>query len=89
MKKFDVGQVVITQGARECLGKVCVDVVELLGRHQGGDWAEMELGDQQENEFSLKNGLRIFSRYTYGDVKFWVITEADRSATTILLPSEY
>ncbi len=49
---------------------------------------KMEIEDQEENEFSVERYLRIFSSYTYENVKFWVITEADRSATTILLPSE-
>ncbi len=89
MKKFSLGRVLITPGARAEVARVGVDEIELLGRHQGGDWSEMKIEDQQENEFSLGRDLRIFSSYTYQNVKLWVITEADRSATTILLPSEY
>ncbi|MEJ7863098.1 MAG: hypothetical protein WKF90_15825 [Pyrinomonadaceae bacterium] len=89
MKKFELGRVLITPGAKAEIERAGVDEIELLGRHQGGDWSEMEIEDQQENEFSLGRDLRIFSSYTYKNVKFWMITEADRSATTILLPSEY
>lgn len=89
MKKFDVGGLALTPGAWRKMQQVGVDVIELIGRHQGGDWSEMEMEDVQENEYSLANNLRVFSSYTYQDVKFWVITEADRSQTTILLPSEY
>ncbi len=89
MKKFELGRLLITPGAKEAMSKVGIDEIDLLGRHQGGDWSEMEIEDAEENEFSIENQCRIFSSYTYKDVKFWVITEADRSATTILLPSEY
>lgn len=89
MKKFALGRLLVTPGAKEEMERVSVDEIELLGRHQGGDWSEMEVEDQEENEFSIERDLRIFSSYTYMNVKFWVITEADRSATTILLPSEY
>jgi hypothetical protein len=54
-----------------------------------GDWAEMENEDQQANRDAVTHGDRIFSAYTLQGTKFWVITESDRSATTILLPSEY
>jgi hypothetical protein len=89
MKKFELGGLSVTPGAWRKMQQVEVDVIELLGRHQGGDWSEMDIADAEENEYSVKNGLRILSSYTYKGVKFWVITEADRSLTTILLPSEY
>jgi hypothetical protein len=54
-----------------------------------GDWAEMENEDQQANQDAIIHGDRVFSAYTIEQTKFWVITEADRSMTTILLPSEY
>jgi hypothetical protein len=54
-----------------------------------GDWSEMATEDQQSNRDAITEGSRIFSAYTIEGVKFWVITEADRSSTTILLPSEY
>lgn len=62
----------------------------LLQRHQGGDWGELDAEDQQENDFSVQQGLRILSAYTLTTgVKVWLITEYDRSYTTLLLPSEY
>jgi hypothetical protein len=54
-----------------------------------GDWAEMDADDQQANQDAITHGDRVFSAYNIDKTKFWVITEADRSATTILLPSEY
>lgn len=89
MKKFELGRIFATPGAIEAMGKVEVSIIEILGRHQGGDWSEMDESDRKENEFALDKCLRIFSSYTYNGVKFWVITEADRSVTTILLPEEY
>jgi len=54
-----------------------------------GDWTEMDVEDQQANREAIAHGDRVFSAYTIQGIKFWVITEADRSATSILLPSEY
>lgn len=89
MKKFELGRILATPGAMEAMGKAGVGIIELLGRHQGCDWSEMDESDRKENEYALEKYLRIFSSYSYRDIKFWVITEADRSATTILLPEEY
>jgi hypothetical protein len=59
-----------------------------LSRHQTGDWGEVPDEDKEENELSVKKGFRILSAYTLTNgEKVWVITEADRSATTILTPS--
>ena len=65
-------------------------VTESLRRHVNGDWGELSEEDKQENEFSLEHGLRLLSAYVReGMPKVWVITEADRSATTVLFPEEY
>ena len=62
----------------------------LLARHLSGDWGEVCAEDAKENEFSLEHGFRLLSAYVLRDgTKVWIITEADRSATTILLFSEY
>jgi hypothetical protein len=61
----------------------------LLGRHVRGDWGDLDDEDKQRNDEALTLGSRIFSAYLVEGVKFWVITEADRSVTTILLPEEY
>jgi hypothetical protein len=64
--------------------------MQFMARHQAGDWGEVPQEDRQENEFSLQHGFRLLSAYTLNtEVRIWIITEADRSATTILLPSEY
>jgi hypothetical protein len=69
------------------------DPGQLLDRHRSGDWGELDKQDRRENERSLVNGWRILSSYPVGngskDKRVWIITEADRSATTILLPEEY
>ena len=85
--RFSPGQVVITPGALAVLSD---DVVrESLKRHLTGDWGDVDQHDARENERSLRAGFRLVSAYHQGDTKFWIITEADRSVTTILLPEEY
>jgi hypothetical protein len=88
--KFPLGQGVITIGAKEAFDRTGQNPLEFLARHVRGDWGELQPEDVQENEFSLQHGLRLLSRYTLSDgTVIWIITEADRSATTILLPEEY
>ena len=83
---FPLGQVFITPGALA----IDIDFSPYLHRHQSGDWGDLGEEDRAENNFSLKTGLRVLSAYHTSDgIKFWIITEANRSATTILLPSEY
>jgi len=81
---------VATPGALRALEKAEQHPAEFLDRHVNGDWGEVPDADKQENERSVEQGLRILSAYTTsaGD-KLWILTEADRSATTILLPEEY
>jgi hypothetical protein len=88
--RFPLGRVVATPGALEALGDADQSPFEFLERHQTGDWGELCEEDKRENEFSVRNGFRILSAYrTRNDVKIWVITEADRSVTTLLHPHEY
>jgi hypothetical protein len=88
--RFSIGQTFLTRGALDALLEAGQSAVEFLRRHQRGDWGEVGREDQQENEYSLKHGFRILSAYRTKDgTKLWAITEADRSSTTILLPSEY
>lgn len=75
--KFPLGEIVITPGALEVLGNSRVLVGTFITRHA------------EENELSLKEGFRILSAYEYQGSTIWIITEADRSVTTILLPDEY
>ena len=86
---FNLGQIVATSGAIEALAEVNCLPITLLNRHQSGDWGNLCDEDKAANNEALGNWDRLFSAYIIQDVKFWVITEADRSATTILLPSEY
>ena len=85
---FDLGNVYQTPGVLE--GISIEDVMQALARHQTGDWGELSAKDKNENEFSLgfPSSIRSAYRAQTGE-KFWIITEADRSATTVLLPSEY
>jgi hypothetical protein len=85
--RFPLGQVVATAGAASKLTQA--QIRELLARHVAGDWGDLPPEDVQENELSLKEGFRILSAYKVDGVAYWVITEADRSVTTILLPEEY
>ena len=90
LPRFPLGRVVATPGALRALEEANQNAFEFLERHQAGDWGELCDEDKRENEFSVRNGFRILSAYrTRHDVKLWVITEADRSATTLLLPHEY
>ena len=87
---FDLGQVVSTPGALDALEAANQHPVEFIARHVSGDWGELPPEDVKENEFSVKHGYRILSAYTLKTgVKIWIITEADRSVTTFLLPEEY
>lgn len=85
---FELGQTFITPGALE-LAEQGVDMRILLNRHQTGDWSEMDDEDQQENLSSVDKFLRIVSGYNTEYGQLMVITEADRSVTTVLLPEEY
>lgn len=88
--RFKLGQTVATPGALEALREAGQEAATFLARHQAGDWGEVPPEDAAENELSVREGFRIISSYTLNSgVKIWVITEADRNATTILLPSEY
>jgi hypothetical protein len=84
-----LGRVLVTPGALETLGKGRGHPFDYLARHATGDWGELCAFDRRQNEVALRNGYRVLSSYSLGGVRLWVITEADRSVTTILLPEEY
>ena len=88
LAKFPLGQMVATPNALSHLTHD--DILTALGRHVRGDWGQVGEEDQKENDLSLKEGFRLLSVYhgTKG-TKFWIITEADRSVTTVLLPEDY
>ena len=83
-RPFLMGQIVFTPGALEKLHPD--DIGRAIVRHAGCDWGDCEEDDWAENDFSLDKDLRLFSVYhDRNGIKFWIITEADRSVTTILL----
>jgi len=87
---FSLGQLVATPGALAALEKAGQGPLDFLSRHVRGDWGDLCEEDRKENQFSLESGFRLLSSYrTLADARIYVITEADRSATTILLPAEY
>ncbi|AGA31686.1 hypothetical protein [Singulisphaera acidiphila] len=87
LPKFPLGDTVITTNAESLLDPV--DVQQGLSRHADGDWGEIPSEDRQLNECSLKQGGRLLSVYRSGGKRFWIITEADRSVTTVLMPEDY
>jgi len=87
---FNLGRVLAMPGALELLESYGKSPNEYLDRHASGDWGDLTQHDRHENELSLREGFRIFSAYTVSPLNtLWVITEADRASTTILLPVEY
>ena len=87
---FELGRVVATPGALAALEAADQRPEEFLARHVAGDWGEVPEEDKQENDFSVENGFRILSSYrTNKGAKIWIISEHDRSVTTILTPIEY
>lgn len=88
LPKFPLGQIVITSNALSVLTHD--DTMPALHRHVTGDWGELDAEDKRANDCALVDGTRLLSAYrSTQDVKFWIITEADRSITTILLPEDY
>lgn len=86
---FQLGDVYITPGALQVLSAAGMTGIELLARHQALDCPELSRTDRQINRDAVKNGDRVLSRYTVSGVKLFIITEWDRSYTTILLAEEY
>ncbi len=88
---FPLGQLVATPGALALLAGAGENPAVLLARHVSGDWGEVPPEDARENELSVREGFRIVSSYPVGSggARVWLITEADRSTTCILLPEEY
>ncbi len=85
--KFALGQVVATQGAQSVLEQP--EMFEMIRRHNALEQGDLCASDYEANLEAVKNGSRIFSSFCHADEKVWVITEADRSVTTVLIPEEY
>lgn len=87
---FPLGRILATPGVLRALERANQAGVEFLERHAARDWGELDREDTAENEYSLAHGFRLLSSYTTAvGEKLWIITEADRSVTTLLLPEEY
>lgn len=87
-KRFRIGQLLMTPGVMDQISHD--EILSAVQRHANCDWGDLCEEDKKQNNLALKNGGRLFSAYrTAQGIKFWVITEADRSATTVLLPEEY
>ena len=84
-----LGRVVATPGALKLLTEARAHPFTYLARHARGDWGELCAFDHRQNEIALRDGYRVLSSYPVGRECVWIITEADRSITTILLPEEY
>lgn len=86
--KFSLGQLVATPNALAHIPNE--EILIAISRHVRGDWGVLDREDLQSNEDALQNGGRLFSSYlSQQNVKFWIITEWDRSVTTVLLPEDY
>lgn len=86
--RFRCGKIVTTPNALEHLTRE--EILSGIGRHQAGDWGDVDDHDRQANELALTRKARLWSVYhTENGTKFWIITEADRSLTTVLLPQDY
>ena len=86
--KFQLGQIVATPNALDHLTQD--DIRSGIIRHKSGDWGDLDADDRKENDQALEKGTRLLSAYQASNgVKFWIITEADKSSTTVLLPEDY
>ncbi|WP_394230525.1 hypothetical protein [Shewanella colwelliana] len=87
---FDLGLIVITQGVKAILTEQNQSKLDrFIAAHSVGDWGEIAVSDRLLNDEAIVKSGRIMSAYSLDNVRFWIITEADRSVTTLLLPSEY
>jgi hypothetical protein len=84
-----LGKVVATPGALNLLSEIGEDPFDFLARHASGDWGDLCAFDRRQNEIALREDYRVLSSYETPAGHVWVITEADRSVTTILLPENY
>ena len=85
--RFPLGQLTITAAAAGQLTPE--EIADGIIRHARGDWGDIRPDDFRENELAVRDGFRLLSAYGRGDHRFWIITEADRSVTTVLLPEDY
>lgn len=89
MPLFKLGSVVATQSALRFCEAHSVNPLTLLNRHIAGDYGDLSIEDVEANILAVQHDSRIFSSYKFGGDKIWIITEADRSSTCLLMPDEY
>ena len=91
MARFELGRLLATPGALEAAEDAGDDLRPYLSRHAQGDWGVVDDADRRANDRALIDGTRLLSAYVLrdGQTRIWIITEADRAATTVLLPEEY
>ena len=92
MAKFKSNNVYMTRGIAEMISAdsgFAQFVLKSLARHFSGDWGTVDQADAEANNYALTEGERILSAYMLNDIKIWIITEGDRSASTVLFPQEY
>lgn len=88
--RFKLGRILATPGALEVIADARVSIVDLLIRHLRGDWGDLSDSDRQQNEHAITTSQRILSNYVLPSGRtVWIMTDADRHATTFLLPDEY
>jgi hypothetical protein len=91
--KFELGRTLMTPSIKYLIENEGLDPVEFLRRHHAGDWGDLTPGDIRANNTALRHGERILSSYNldeaFSESRIWILTEADRSHTTVLLPHEY
>jgi hypothetical protein len=87
--RFKLGRIFATPAAVDALGRTGTSIVDLLIRHMRGDWGDLPEPDRQQNELALAGGARLLSSYPVGTATIWIVTEADRSSTMLLLPDDY
>ncbi len=92
MSLFKMGELYLTAGVNNRISEEVrfkIFVKDCIEKHLSGEWGELGKEDKKENELSLKKGFRLLSSYKCNAEKIWIITEADRSSTTVLFPDEY
>ncbi|WP_081075374.1 hypothetical protein [Burkholderia anthina] len=88
--RFELGRILATPAALSVVANANVSIVHLLSRHVCGDWGDLSDSDREQNELAVKAGARLLSSYVLANGQtVWLITEWDRSVTTLLLPGDY
>jgi hypothetical protein len=87
---FHLGKLVATSGALDLINRLKLSPFDFVSRHCQGDWGDLDADDIKANQYALRHGMRLLSSYRINaEDKLWIITEADRSVTTLLLPEDY